>query len=203
MRTDNLDRPRVVSRADWLAARKELLAKEKELTRARDRVNAQRRELPWVKVEQSYSFDTPEGRKTLAELFDGRSQLVVYHFMWRGDLNDACVGCSFLADHIDGANLHLAQHDVSVTVISRAPLQTLQAFKQHMGWRFNWVSSTGSDFNYDYHVSFRREEIASGQVYYNYRSTRGVNRGTLRLQCFLSGQAGKCVPYLFQLWARQ
>lgn len=171
MTTDNLDDPRVVSRADWLAARKDLLAKEKELTRARDRVNAQRRQLPWVKVEQNYRFDTPDGRKTLAELFDGRSQLIVYHFMWRGDLNDACVGCSFLADHIDGANLHLAEHDVTVTVISRAPLQILQDFKEHMGWRFNWVSSEGSDFNYGYHVSFRPEEIASGQVYYNYRPT--------------------------------
>jgi predicted dithiol-disulfide oxidoreductase (DUF899 family) len=171
MTADNLNHPNVVSRTDWLAARKELLAKEKELTRARDRVSAQRRELPWVKVEQDYRFDTPDGRKTLAELFNGRRQLIVYHFMWRGDLNDGCVGCSFLADHIDGANLHLAQHDVTLTAISRAPLAALQAFKQQMGWRFNWVSSEGSDFNYDYHVSFQPEEIASGQVYYNYRPT--------------------------------
>ena len=171
MRTSNWENPKIVSRADWLAARKDLLAEEKELTRARDRLSAHRRELPWVKVEQNYSFHTPAGTKTLAELFDGRSQLIVYHFMWRGDLNDACVGCSFLADHIDGANLHLTQHDVTLTVVSRAPLPVLQAFKQRMGWRFNWVSSEGSNFNYDYHVSFRPEEIASGQVLYNYQLT--------------------------------
>ena len=172
MTMNHWEQPAIVPRSEWLAAREELLAQEKELTRARDRVSAQRRALPWVKVEQNYSFDTAAGRKTLAELFNGRSQLIVYHFMWRGDLDDACVGCSFLADHIDGANLHLAEHDVSVIVVSRAPLPVLEAFKQKMGWRFDWVSSEDSDFNYDYHVSFRPEEIASGQVYYNYRLTQ-------------------------------
>ena len=171
MRSNNSQQPQVVSRPDWLSARQVLLTEEKELTRARDRLSAHRRELPWVKVDQNYRFHTPAGTRTLADLFDGRSQLIIYHFMWRGDLNDACVGCFFLADHIDGANLHLARHDVTLTVVSRAPLPVLQAFKQRMGWRFNWVSSEGSDFNYDYHVSFTPEEIASGQVYYNYRLT--------------------------------
>lgn len=168
MKTNQLEHPNVVSRENWLAARKALLAKEKELTQARDRLSAERRELPWVKVEQNYSFDTTAGRKTLGELFEGRSQLIIYHFMWRSDLNDACVGCSFLADHIDGANRHLAQHDVTLTVVSRAPLAVLEAFRQRMGWQFRWVSSEVSEFNYDYHVSFKAEQIASGQVYYNY-----------------------------------
>jgi len=161
----------VVSRDEWITARKALLAKEKELTRHRDRVNAERRELPWVKVDKRYLFDTPQGKKTLAELFDGRSQLIVYHFMWRHDLNDACVGCSFLSDSIDGANLHLTHHDVSFVVVSRAPLHVLESFKKHMDWRFPWVSSEGSDFNYDYHVSFTKADLATGKVYYNFQTT--------------------------------
>jgi predicted dithiol-disulfide oxidoreductase (DUF899 family) len=163
---------KVVSHDDWLTARIDLLAKEKQLTRARDAVNAERLNLPWERVEKNYTFETPTGTQTLSELFEGRSQLLVYHFMWRADLNDACVGCSFLSDHIDGANQRLAHHDVTLCVISRGPLDTLQSFRQKMGWKFNWVSSAGSDFNYDYHVSFTPEEIASGSVYYNYRKTQ-------------------------------
>jgi predicted dithiol-disulfide oxidoreductase (DUF899 family) len=168
-----LDQPtkphEVVSRGEWIAARKAHLAREKELTRLRDELSAERRALPWVQVGKTYVFDTPAGRKTLAELFDGRSQLIVHHFMWRHDLADGCVGCSYLSDHIDGANQHLAHHDVSFVVVSRAPLSVLQDFKKRMGWRFDWVSSEGSDFNYDYHVSFRKEDMAKGKVYYNYR----------------------------------
>ncbi len=162
---------KVVSREEWLAARTELLKKEKELTRARDAISAQRRALPWVKVEKNYVFDTSEGKKTLADLFDGRSQLIIYHFMWRRELGEGCVGCSFLSDHVDGPNQHLAQHDVSFVAVSRAPLSVLQAFKQRMGWRFRWVSSFDSDFNLDYHVSFTPEQLAGGKVYYNYRET--------------------------------
>jgi len=172
MTSSTVEHSKVVSQSEWLAARQELLAKEKELTHARDAVSAARRELPWVKVEKEYTFDTTGGRKTLAELFDGRSQLIVYHFMWRHDLGEGCVGCSFLCDHLDGANQHLAQHDVSVVVASRAPLGTLQAFKKRMGWRFPWVSSLGSDFNFDYHVSFSPEQLAKGEVFYNYRPTK-------------------------------
>ena len=163
--------PKVVSREEWLAARVELLKKEKELTRARDAVSAERRALPWVKVEKEYIFEAPEGNKTLADLFNGRSQLIIYHFMWRRELGEGCVGCSFLADHVDGPNQHLAQHDVSFAAVSRAPLPLLQAFKQRMGWRFPWVSSFESDFNFDYHVSFTPEDLAKGKVYYNYRMT--------------------------------
>ena len=165
-------RPKVVSREEWLGARKGLLTKEKELTRARDAVSAERRKLPWVKVEKNYVFDTPSGKKTLADLFDGRSQLIVYHFMWRRELGEGCVGCSFLADHVDGANHHLAQHDVTWVAISHAPLAVLEAFKKRMGWRFPLLSSYESDFNFDYHVSFTPEQLATGEVYYNYRKTK-------------------------------
>ena len=136
MTTNNIERPRVVSRGEWLAARKNLLAKEKALTRSRDAVNAERREMPWVKVEKDYVFDAPDGKRSLADLFEGRSQLIVYHFMWRRELGEGCVGCSFLSDHVDGANQHLAQHDVSFVAVSRAPLSNLEAFKKRMGWRF-------------------------------------------------------------------
>jgi predicted dithiol-disulfide oxidoreductase (DUF899 family) len=171
MATAAIEYPRVVSEAEWLSARIALLAKEKELTRARDAVNAERRRLPWVRVEKEYVFDTVSGPRNLAELFDGRSQLIVYHFMWRHDLGEGCVGCSYLCDHIDGANQHLRQHDVSLVAVARAPLATLQAFQQRMGWQFPWVSSYASDFNFDYHVSFRPEELATGEVFYNYRAT--------------------------------
>jgi predicted dithiol-disulfide oxidoreductase (DUF899 family) len=158
----------IVSRDEWLAARKALLAKEKEFTRLRDSLNAARRALPWVKVDKPYMFDTPDGRQSLGELFAGRSQLVTKHFMFGPDWTDGCVGCSFEMDHVDGALVHLEHHDVSYVVVSRAPLEKLEAFKRRMGWRFRWVSSFGSDFNYDFHVSFSPEQVASGKAYYNY-----------------------------------
>lgn len=159
---------KIVSREEWLARRKALLAKEKELTRLRDRLSAERRELPWVRVDKEYVFDTPEGRKTLAELFSGRSQLIVYHFMFGPDWEAGCPSCSFLADHMDGAAVHLAQRDVTLLAASQAPLPKIAAYKKRMGWRFDWVSSYGSDFNYDFHVSFTNDEMAEGKVYYNY-----------------------------------
>ena len=161
----------VVSRDEWLEARRALLAKEKEMTRMRDRVNAARLALPWVKVDKDYVFATPAGARTLAELFDGRSQLVVYHFMFGPDWEAGCPGCSFLADHLGGAIVHLNNHDVTFVCASRAPLDKIEAYKRRMGWHFPWVSSFGSDFNFDYHVSFTREELASGKVMYNYRET--------------------------------
>ncbi|MFC3284556.1 DUF899 domain-containing protein [Litchfieldella rifensis] len=167
---DEISQP-VVSRDEWLAARKELLAREKELTRLRDDLNAKRRALPWVKVEKEYVFDTLEGRKTLAELFEGRSQLIVHHFMFGPGWDAGCVGCSFSADHIEGALVHLEHHDVSLARVSRAPLAEIEAYRQRMGWRVKWVSSHDSDFNYDFHVSFRPEEIAKGAVEYNYTTT--------------------------------
>jgi len=191
MTTSAIEDPKVVSEAECLPARLALLAKEKELTRARDAVSEERRKLPWVRVEKEYLFDTVGGQKTLAELFAGRSQLIVYHFMWRRDLGAGCVGCSFLCDHIDGANQHLSQHDVSLVVASRAPLDVLQAFKQRMGWRFSWVSSYGSDFNFDYHVSFRPEELASGEVFYNYRKTQASIDELSGISVFFKNEEGE------------
>ncbi|ANP84677.1 DUF899 domain-containing protein [Rhizobium leguminosarum] len=158
----------VVSREEWLEARRALLAKEKEATRLRDSVNAARLALPWVKVDKDYVFETPEGRKSLADLFDGRSQLLVYHFMLGPDWEAGCTGCSFLSDHVDGALPHLNHHDVTWVAVSRAPLDKIAAYKQRMGWQFPWVSSFGSDFNFDYHVSFSPEDLAKDKVFYNF-----------------------------------
>jgi predicted dithiol-disulfide oxidoreductase (DUF899 family) len=158
----------VVSRDQWIEERKALLVREKELTHQRDALAEQRRALPWVKVEKTYVFDTPGGKKTLAELFDGRSQLVIYHFMFGPEWKEGCPSCSYVSDHIDGALPHLAARDVTVTMVSRAPLAKIQEFKKRMGWRFRWVSSHGTDFNHDFHVSFTKEEMARGKVDYNY-----------------------------------
>ncbi len=159
----------IVSREDWLSARLELLAEEKEFTRRRDRLAAKRRALPWVRVEKEYAFATPQGPQTLGQLFDGRSQLVVDHFMLGPGWGEGCVGCSFGADHIGNALIHLEHHDVSVVAVSRAPLAEIEAYKKRMGWTFRWVSSYGSDFNFDYHVSFTKDELANRRAYYNYR----------------------------------
>ena len=158
----------VVSREQWLGARRALLEKEKALTRMRDAISAERRSLPWVRVEKEYLFETPEGQRTLADLFDGRSQLIVKHFMLGPGWGEGCVGCSFECDHVDGALVHLENHDVSYVAVSRAPLTEIEAFRRRMGWRFRWVSSFGSDFNYDFHVSFTPAEVAAGKAYYNY-----------------------------------
>lgn len=160
--------PKIVSQSEWIDARKQLLIKEKELTRLNDDLARRRRELPWVKVENNYIFEGPMGQETLSDLFAGNSQLIIYHFMFAPGWEEGCPGCSFIADHIDGANLHLAHHDVSVVVVSRAPLAEILPFKKRMDWKFKWVSSFGSDFNYDYNVSFTDEQIAEGEVYYNY-----------------------------------
>jgi len=158
----------VVSREEWRAARLALLAKEKEETHLRDQVNAARLALPWVRVEKDYSFETATGPKRLADLFDGRSQLMLYHFMLAPGWSAGCPGCSFLSDHIDGALPHLNHHDVTWTAVSRAPLAQIQAYQRRMGWRFPWVSSFGTDFNKDFHVSFSKEELAAGPVEYNF-----------------------------------
>jgi predicted dithiol-disulfide oxidoreductase (DUF899 family) len=171
MTKSTIENPRIASRDEWLAARKELLAKEKQFTRQRDALSAERRKLPWEKVEKQYAFDGPNGKETLADVFGGRSQLIVYHFMFGPDWKEGCPSCSFLADHFDGAIVHLAQRDVSLVVVSRAPLPQIEAFKKRMGWRFKWVSSYGNDFNRDYHVSFTKEEKVEGKVYYNYGMT--------------------------------
>jgi len=166
--TTNSTHSRAVSAEQWLAARKQLLAKEKELTRQRDEVARARRELPWVRVEKRYVFDGPHGKESLADLFDGRGQLIVYHFMFGPEWKEGCPSCSFLSDHVDGLLPHLAARDVSFVAVSRAPLTQINAFKQRMGWRFRWVSSHASDFNYDFHVSATPEEHARGRIAYNY-----------------------------------
>lgn len=160
-----------VSQEEWLAARVAFLAKEKEFTRARDALSQARRELPWVKVDKTYEFEGPDGTETLADLFGNRSQLIIYHFMFGPEWEQGCPSCSLLADHFDSAAMHLAQRDVTLVVVSRAPLPMIDAFKKRMDWRFKWRSSHGSDFNGDYHVSFTPDEMAKGKVYYNYRMT--------------------------------
>lgn len=162
---------KVVSHADWVVARKEFLEKEKEFSRLRDELSRQRRELPSEKVEKQYVFEGSNGKETLADLFDGRSQLFVYHFMLGPGWKEGCPSCSFLADHFDGPTIHLANRDVTLVVVSRAPYAEIEAFKKRMGWKFKWVSSFGTDFNYDYHVSFTKEESAKGKVNYNYTMT--------------------------------
>lgn len=157
-----------MSQEKWIAARKELLRKEKDATRLLDELSDDRRKLPWVKVTKDYTFDTPDGPVTLADLFAGRSQLAVYHFMFAPDWQEGCPSCSFVSDHFDGTLPHLAARDVSLAVVSRAPLAKIAKFQQRMGWKFRWVSSYGSDFNTDYHVTFSPEDVERGTVDYNY-----------------------------------
>ncbi len=197
MITSQIEHPKVVSRGEWLAARKELLVKEKQLTRQRDEVDRQRRELPWVKVEKDYFFDGPQGRRSLADLFEDRSQLIVSHFMFGPGWKEGCVGCSFRSDHVDGALVHLEHHDVSLVTISRAPLAEIEAFKKRMGWRFSWLSSYGSDFNYDYQVSFTTEEVATGRVTYNYEVRDFVSEEGSGVQCVLQEPGGRDISHLF------
>jgi predicted dithiol-disulfide oxidoreductase (DUF899 family) len=161
-------RNKVVTRDEWLIARKAHLSKEKELTRKLDQLREERRTLPWVKVEKNYVFEGSLGRQTLADLFKGRSQLIVQHFMFAPEWEEGCVGCSFGADHANVARKHFENNDVSFVAISRAPYPKIQAFKKRMGWDFNWVSSFESDFNFDYNVSFKEEQIHQGKVYYNF-----------------------------------
>jgi predicted dithiol-disulfide oxidoreductase (DUF899 family) len=162
--------PQVVSQAEWLAARKLLLAKEKEFTKLRDEISRARRELPWEKVEKQYAFQGPKGKETLAQLFDGRSQLIVYHFMLGPGWKEGCPSCSFLADHFNPSVVHLAQRDVTFVAVSRAPLPEIEVFKKRMGWGFKWVSSSGSDFNFDYRVSFTKDQLATDERLYNFET---------------------------------
>ncbi|RTL34100.1 MAG: DUF899 domain-containing protein [Burkholderiales bacterium] len=167
MNTTVMSHP-VVPNAQWLAARKALLAHEKELTRLQDQIARERRALPWVRVEQDYVFDTPDGPRALSELFEGRQQLLIQHFMLGPGWAEGCPSCSYMADHLDGAQPHLAQRDTTLLVVSRAPLAEIERFRQRMGWRFKWVSSNGSSFNHDFGVSFTAAEMAGGAVDYNY-----------------------------------
>ena len=191
----------IVSQEEWLAARKQLLNREKEFTRLRDQLSAARRELPWVKVEKQYVFDGPDGKETLADLFDGRSQLMVYHFMFGPGWEQGCPSCSFVSDHIDGANWHLPHRDVTLLAVSRAPLAEIEAFKQRMGWRFKWVSSYDNDFNHDFHVSFTPDEMARGEVYYNYGMEQFPSEEAPGLSAFYKDPSG-AVFHTYSTYAR-
>src|SRR6185437_11302820 len=158
----------VVNHEEWLAARKQFLAKEKEFTRLRDELSRQRRALPREEVKKRYVFDGPAGKQTLAELFDGNSQLIVYHFMFGPGWDEGCPGCSFIGDHLDGAVTHVNQRDIALVAVSRPPRAEFEPFRKRMGWRFKWLSSAGSDFNFDYHVSFTKEDVEMGKLDYNY-----------------------------------
>ena len=192
---------KVVSRAEWLTARKAHLENEKRFTRARDELSRQRRELPWVKVEKAYMFEGPNGRETLADLFDGRGQLIVYHFMFGPDWEQGCPSCSYLADHFDGAAVHLAQRDVKLLVVSRAPFAQIESFKRRMGWRFKWVSSNGCDFNRDYHVSFTKDELEKGEAHYNYAVGTFPAQEAPGVSVFAKGKAGE-VFHTYSAYAR-
>jgi predicted dithiol-disulfide oxidoreductase (DUF899 family) len=157
----------IVSRDEWIAARRDLLAEEKAWTRERDRLAQKRRALPWVRVDKDYVFESTSGAVRLSDLFDGRSQLVVYHFMFGPDWQEGCPGCSLLSDHVDGARQHFEHNDVSFVAVSRGPLDRLEAYRKRMGWRFRWVSSAGNDFNFDYNVSFPNGQRENG-VFYNF-----------------------------------
>jgi predicted dithiol-disulfide oxidoreductase (DUF899 family) len=182
---------KVVSHDEWIAARKAYLAEEKAFSRARDALSKKRRELPWEKIGKNYLFDTPDGKQSLADLFRGKSQLIVYHFMLGPGWEAGCPSCSFLADHFDGAAIHLAQRDVRFVVISRAPLAEIETFKKRMGWKFTWVSSFGSDFNHDYQVSASAEEKAAGKVVYNYEETTFPSEERPGASVFFKNEAGE------------
>src|ERR1044072_1149851 len=165
---DLSDNHTIVSQDKWIKVRKELLINEKEFTHARDQINQKRRELPWVRVDKEYVFNGPKGKQILSELFDGKSQLIVYHFMFGPDWEAGCPSCSFWADNFNNIIIHLNQRDVSMIAISRAPYDKIAAYQKRMGWNFHWVSSYDNDFNFDYHVSFTREELTKKEVFYNY-----------------------------------
>ena len=180
----------VVSAERWLAERKTLLGREKELVRLRDEIARQRRALPWERVAKDYVFDAPEGRRSLADLFEGRRQLVVQHFMFGPGWAHGCPSCSFMADHADGMAVHLAHRDVSWAAVSRAPLADIERFRNRMGWKFRWVSSAANDFNRDFHVSFEPEDRVDGAVYYNYGTTAFPNTEAPGISVFWRDDAG-------------
>lgn len=180
----------VVSQIEWIEASRKLLAKEKELTRMRDRLNQARMDLPWVKVAKEYVFDGPEGKRSLADLFDGRNQLIVYHFMFGPGWEEGCPGCSFVSDHVDAARQHFEHHDVSYAAVSRAPLAEILPYKKRMGWTFPWYSSAETDFNYDFGASFRPDDIEKGPVLYNFTLQKLTGHEQPGLSVFVKDDQG-------------
>jgi predicted dithiol-disulfide oxidoreductase (DUF899 family) len=191
----------VVSHEEWLSARTAFLAKEKEFTRLRDELSRQRRALPWEKVEKQYVFDGPGGKETLADLFENRSQLVVYHFMFPPEDDEGCPSCSFWADTFNGSSIHLPHRDVSFVAISRAPLAKIEPFKQRMGWSFKWVSSFNTDFNFDYYVSFTPEEAHNRTAFYNYARTDPGSMDREGISAFYKDESG-AVFHTYSCYAR-
>ncbi|MFM9971851.1 MAG: DUF899 domain-containing protein [Burkholderiales bacterium] len=191
----------IVSKDQWLDARLRHLAREKELTRLRDEISRERRELPWVAVENNYVFDTPTGKRSLAELFAGREQLLVYHFMLGPEWSEGCKSCSFWADNFNGIDIHLQHRDVTLLAISSAPLAKIEAYKKRMSWSFEWVSSHGSDFNRDFQVSFTKEELAKGDVYYNYQMRKFPADEAPGISVFAKDDLGK-VYHTYSCYSR-
>jgi len=192
---------KTVSREEWLEARRALLAKEKEVLKAKDALRRETRELPWVKVDKEYVFEGPNGKETLSSLFAGRSQLVVRHFMLGPGWKEGCVGCSFGADQTDGAVVHLINHDVMFVTVSRAPYPEIAAYHKRMGWQFKWVSSFGSDFNYDYHVSFTEEDEKRGKAFYNFTDMDYMGDEMPGTSVFFKNEAGE-IFYTYSAFAR-
>jgi predicted dithiol-disulfide oxidoreductase (DUF899 family) len=192
---------KVVPGDAWLAARKELLAKEKEFTRLRDELSEARRALPWQKVDKEYVFDGSNGKETLADLFDGRSQLVIYHFMYGPDWEEGCPSCSFWADNFNGIDIHLKHRDITMIAVSRTALNTLDAYKKRMGWNFKWVSSLGTIFNFDYHVSFTPEQMNSGEMEYNYEARKFPSNEGPGISVFYKNEQGD-VFHTYSCYAR-
>jgi predicted dithiol-disulfide oxidoreductase (DUF899 family) len=190
----------IVSREEWLESRKRLLQKEKELTRLRDELSVERRTLPWVRIDKPYVFEGPQGRRTLADLFDGSSQLMTYHFMFGPAWPQGCASCSFLSDHIDGALVHL-KRAVKVMAVSRAPYSQIAPFKRRMGWQFDWVSSHGTEFNYDFQASHTPQDISNNTAYYNYELLEYPAEETHGLSVFYKDAAGE-VFHTYSSYAR-
>ncbi|MGR3279201.1 DUF899 domain-containing protein [Acaryochloris marina NIES-2412] len=191
----------IVSREEWLVNRKELLAKEKEFTRLQDELSKERRGLPWVKVEKDYLFDTPNGKETLSELFEGRSQLIIYHFMFGPEWEEGCPSCSFWADNFNGVVVHLQHRDINLIAVSRAKLETLEAYKKRLGWSFKWVSSLESDFNHDYQVSFTSKQMERGEMLYNYNVCSFPGQEAPGISVFYKNQASE-VFHTYSSYAR-
>ena len=181
---------KIVSRDEWNAARAQFLKKEKEFTHQREAMAAELRALPWAKVEKNYVFDTNEGKKSLRDLFNGKSQLITYHFMFGPDWDEGCDGCSFVSDHVDSARQHFEHHDISYVAVSRATLDKLNAYKKRMGWTFPWVSSDDGDFNYDFQASFRQEDLEEGPVYYNFKMQKLTGDEQPGLSVFYKDETG-------------
>lgn len=192
---------KIVTRDEWLIARTELLVKEKEFTRLRDQLSKERRELPWVKVEKAYLFDGPKGQETLGDLLEEQRQLIIYHFMYGPDWEDGCPSCSFWADNFDGINIHLNHRDINLIAVSRARLEQLDAYKKRMGWRFKWVSSYGSDFNRDYHVSFTADEMERGEMFHNFRIEGFPSEEAPGVSVFYKNQQGD-IFHTYSCYAR-